>query len=59
MELQNYYIIKILQITGSDLSESPNIDRLRKLDISISIGHDKKNISTAEIVVYSDAIPER
>ena len=45
-------------ITGSDLSESPNIDRLRELDISISIGHDKKNISTTEIVVYSDAIPD-
>ena len=44
-------------ITGSDLSESPNIDRLRKLDIFISIGHDKKNIATTEIVVYSDAIP--
>ena len=32
-------------ITGSDLSESPNIDRLRELDIFISIGHDKKNIA--------------
>jgi len=46
------------KITGSDLSESPNINRLKKLDITISIGHDKKNISTAEIVVYSDAIPK-
>ena len=45
-------------ITGSDLSESPNVDRLRELDIFISIGHDKKNIATTEIVVYSDAIPD-
>mgnify|MGYP001598112982 FL=1 len=45
-------------ISGSDLSESTNIDRLNKLDIDISIGHNKNNISSAEIVVYSDAIPK-
>ena len=46
------------KITGSDLSESSNTDRLKKLDIPISIGHDRSNISSAEIVVYSDAIPK-
>ena len=46
------------EITGSDISESPNIDRLRRLNISIKIGHEKANISDAEIVVYSDAIPK-
>ena len=46
------------KITGSDISESPNVDRLRDLDIAIAIGHDEKNISEAEIVVYSDAIPK-
>jgi len=46
------------EITGSDISESPNIDRLRRLNIPINIGHDKANISDAEIVVYSDAIPK-
>jgi UDP-N-acetylmuramate--alanine ligase len=46
------------KITGSDLSESSNTDRLKKLDIPISIGHDRNNISLAEIVVYSDAIPK-
>ena len=46
------------KITGSDISESPNVDRLRALDIFIAIGHDEKNISEAEIVVYSDAIPK-
>jgi len=46
------------KITGSDISESPNIDRLRALDILIQIGHDKKNISEVEVVVYSDAIPK-
>jgi len=45
-------------ISGSDLSESTNIDRLNKLNIDISIGHNKNNISSAEIVVYSDAIPK-
>ena len=46
------------KITGSDLSESSNTERLKKLDIPISIGHDRKNISSSEIVVYSDAIPK-
>jgi len=45
-------------VTGSDLSSSPNVDRLRNLGIEISIGHSDKNIANAELVIYSDAIPE-
>jgi UDP-N-acetylmuramate--alanine ligase len=45
-------------VTGSDLSSSPNVDRLRNLGIEISIGHNDKNIANAELVIYSDAIPE-
>ncbi len=32
-------------VTGSDISDSPNVQRLKKLGIEITIGHDKKNIS--------------
>ena len=44
-------------VTGSDLSESPNVERLRNLGIEISIGHSYKNITNAELIIYSDAIP--
>ena len=29
-------------VTGSDISDSPNVQRLKKLGIEITIGHDKK-----------------
>ena len=44
-------------VTGSDLSENVSIKRLRKLGISIYIGHRKVNVQAAEIVVYSSAVP--
>ena len=44
-------------VTGSDLSENVSIKRLRKLGITIYIGHRKSNVQTAEIVVYSSAVP--
>jgi|TARA_B100001093_G_scaffold235748_1_gene225965 UDP-N-acetylmuramate--alanine ligase len=45
-------------VTGSDLSNSPNVERLRDLGIEIFIGHSNKNITNAELVIYSDAIPD-
>ena len=45
-------------VTGSDISDSPNVQRLKKLGIEITIGHDKKNISDSELIIYSDAIPK-
>ncbi|HIC83528.1 MAG TPA: UDP-N-acetylmuramate--L-alanine ligase [Candidatus Marinimicrobia bacterium] len=45
-------------ITGSDLTQSTNVDRLQKLNIEISIGHKAENINGSDIVVYSDAIPK-
>ena len=44
-------------VTGSDLSNSPNVERLINLGIEIFIGHNDKNIKDAELVIYSDAIP--
>ena len=43
-------------IQGSDLSRSKNTDRLRKFGIKIFIGHKKKNIKRATMLVISSAI---
>lgn len=44
------------RITGSDLSETRVVKRLRSLGIPVYIGHDAKNIIGAEVVVRSTAI---
>ncbi len=43
-------------ITGSDISENNNINRLRKVGVKIFIGHKEQNISEASVVVISSAI---
>ena len=43
-------------VQGSDISNNKNIDRLKKNKIKISIGHKKKNIEKATILVISSAI---
>lgn len=43
-------------ISGSDVAENANIDRLKKLGIAIHIGHREKNIAGAQVVVVSTAI---
>ena len=43
-------------VQGSDISNNKNIDRLKKNKIEISIGHKKKNIKKATILVVSSAI---
>lgn len=44
------------RVQGSDLVESKNTDRLKKLNINILIGHKKKNLYNSTIVVISSAI---
>jgi len=44
------------KVQGSDSSGSKNIDRLNELGIKVNIGHDKKNIKKATMVVISSAI---
>ena len=44
------------QIQGSDISSNKNIERLKKKKIKISIGHKKRNINTATVLVISSAI---
>tara|TARA_Y100000591_G_C21506577_1_gene532589 strand:+ start:284 stop:526 length:243 start_codon:yes stop_codon:yes gene_type:complete len=46
-------------IKGSDQQAGKNIDRLKKNKINIQIGHKKKNISNATIVVISSAIKKK
>ncbi|MGN7613571.1 UDP-N-acetylmuramate--L-alanine ligase [Magnetococcales bacterium HHB-1] len=47
-----------LQITGSDISENGNIERLRHLGLTIYKGHDARHIEGAQALVYSSAIKE-
>ncbi len=44
------------QIQGSDISLNKNIERLKKKKIKITIGHNKRNIKTATVLVISSAI---
>ena len=43
-------------VQGSDIADSPNIERLRKMGIPVMIGHKPENIEGAEAVVISTAI---
>ncbi len=45
-------------ITGSDLSASSAVKRLEKLGALVFIGHGADNVSDADVVVKSTAIPE-
>lgn len=44
------------EVQGSDMADSANVRRLRDAGINVFIGHDKKNIEEAAIVVISSAI---
>ena len=41
------------EVSGSDISENLNIERLRKLEVKINIGHSAENINGASIVISS------
>ena len=43
-------------VQGSDIGKNKNTDSCKKVGIKIFIGHHKKNISNATIVVKSSAI---
>ncbi len=44
------------KIQGSDISSNKNIERLKKKNIKILIGHKSKNIEKSTIMVTSSAI---
>ena len=45
-------------VTGSDRGENNNTKKLEEIGIKVFIGHSSDNISEAELVVYSAAVPE-
>lgn len=46
------------KISGSDITKSSNVDRLKKIGIKIFIGQKAKNINDVSIIVISSAIKE-
>lgn len=52
------YLSRGIKVSGSDLKKSVITDELSDLGAKIFLGHDKENISGAQVVVYSSAIKE-
>ena len=46
-------------VTGSDIAESANTNRLTMLGATVFIGHEESNIEAADVVVYSSAVTEK
>lgn len=44
------------QVSGSDLSESAQTERLRELGVEVHIGHSPEQVRDAEVAVYSSAV---
>ncbi|HEX7672870.1 MAG TPA: UDP-N-acetylmuramate--L-alanine ligase [Bdellovibrio sp.] len=44
------------KVTGSDISENANTDRLKELGVKVYKGHAASNVGDADVVVYSSAI---
>lgn len=45
------------EVSGSDLRESPGLERLRALGVRVAIGHDAGNLGDVDVVTVSTAIP--
>ena len=44
------------KVSGSDMQRTDITDRLESLGARVSLGHDARNVSDAEVVVYSSAV---
>ncbi|GAJ29676.1 UDP-N-acetylmuramate--L-alanine ligase [Acidomonas methanolica] len=44
------------KVQGSDISENANVQRLRKLGLTVHIGHAAENLGAAQVVVTSTAV---
>lgn len=44
------------QVSGSDLADNANTQRLKKIGVKVYQGHSQKNIGDADVVVYSSAV---
>ena len=47
------FLQKGYRVSGSDPKEPPLTESLAEQDASIAIGHQKENLGTAQLVVYS------
>ncbi len=47
------------QVSGSDLKESKQTERLRRLGVRVSVPHRAELVEGADVVVYSSAVPTR
>lgn len=47
-----------MEVSGSDLKETRNTERLRELGAKVYIGHRAENVEGAGLVVVSSAVPE-
>lgn len=45
------------KVSGSDLSENANTERLKKMGIAVYAGHKAENLADANVLVYSSAVP--
>jgi UDP-N-acetylmuramate--alanine ligase len=43
-------------VQGSDISENPNVRRLREAGIAVRVGHEAANLGAAQVVVVSSAV---
>jgi UDP-N-acetylmuramate--alanine ligase len=43
-------------VQGSDIADGANVRRLREAGIPVAVGHDAKNLGTAQVVVTSTAV---
>ena len=43
-------------VTGSDMNNSDNVQRLVNLGIDVKIGHDPLNVGKTDLLVYSSAV---
>ncbi|MDQ6977356.1 MAG: Mur ligase domain-containing protein, partial [Ghiorsea sp.] len=46
-------------VQGSDMAESPNVQRLRDIGISVAVGHKAENLGDAEVVVVTTAVSDQ
>lgn len=43
-------------VTGSDIAENANTERLKNLGVKVYIGHSRANLQSSDVVVYSSAV---
>lgn len=46
------------RVTGSDLSENANVERLRRIGVKVYNAHNESNVGDADVVVFSSAISD-